>query len=125
MTPIIETRDLTNHYGETIGLEGLDLRIEQGEVFGFLGPNGAIFYWLDFMAELWAPLKALDWINPCTYFDPIPAAVIQGTPMEHPLLLLAVFVAGTVAARWQFERAGSRWCRASPDFHYMSSYMSF
>ena len=39
--PVIETRGLTKHYGETRGLVGLDLRIDPGEVFGFLGPNGA------------------------------------------------------------------------------------
>jgi ABC-2 type transport system ATP-binding protein len=39
--PIIETRDLTKHYGRTVGLEGLALTVERGEVFGFLGPNGA------------------------------------------------------------------------------------
>jgi len=38
---VIEARDLTKHYGPTVGVEGLDLAIRQGEVFGFLGPNGA------------------------------------------------------------------------------------
>lgn len=37
----IETLDLTKYYGASRGLEGLDLRVERGEVFGFLGPNGA------------------------------------------------------------------------------------
>lgn len=63
-----------------------------------------IFYWLDFIAELWKPLKTLDWLNPFTYFDPIPAAVMQRTPVEHPLVLLTVFAVGVAAARWQFER---------------------
>jgi ABC-type branched-subunit amino acid transport system ATPase component len=39
-TPVIEVRDLTKHYGETVGVEGVDLAVEPGEVFGFLGPNG-------------------------------------------------------------------------------------
>jgi len=39
--PVIETRDLTHHYGRTVGIEALDLSVEAGEVFGFLGPNGA------------------------------------------------------------------------------------
>ena len=38
---ILETRDLTHHYGQTVGVEALDLTVEPGEVFGFLGPNGA------------------------------------------------------------------------------------
>jgi ABC-2 type transport system ATP-binding protein len=39
--PAIETAGLTKFYGSTRGIEDLDLRVEQGEVFGFLGPNGA------------------------------------------------------------------------------------
>ncbi len=39
--PVIQTRDLTRHYGPTVGVEALDLEIRAGEVFGFLGPNGA------------------------------------------------------------------------------------
>jgi beta-exotoxin I transport system ATP-binding protein len=38
---MIETRGLTKFYGETRGVEDLDLKVEPGEVFGFLGPNGA------------------------------------------------------------------------------------
>lgn len=41
MTAVIETRNLTMYYGRHRGIENVDLRIEQGEVFGFLGPNGA------------------------------------------------------------------------------------
>jgi len=39
--PAIETVGLTKFYGESRGVEDLDLRVERGEVFGFLGPNGA------------------------------------------------------------------------------------
>jgi ABC-2 type transport system ATP-binding protein len=39
--PAIETVGLTKFYGETRGIERLDLRVERGEVFGYLGPNGA------------------------------------------------------------------------------------
>jgi ABC-2 type transport system ATP-binding protein len=40
---VIETRGLTKRYGResTPALADLDLRVEQGEIFGFLGPNGA------------------------------------------------------------------------------------
>jgi ABC-type transporter Mla maintaining outer membrane lipid asymmetry ATPase subunit MlaF len=37
----IEVRGLTKFYGESRGIENLDLKVERGEVFGFLGPNGA------------------------------------------------------------------------------------
>jgi len=39
--PIIETDQLTKYYGTCRGIEDLNLRVEEGEVFGFLGPNGA------------------------------------------------------------------------------------
>jgi ABC-2 type transport system ATP-binding protein len=39
--PAIETVGLGKTYGRTRALENLDLRVEQGEVFGYLGPNGA------------------------------------------------------------------------------------
>jgi ABC-type multidrug transport system ATPase subunit len=42
MAAAIETHGLSKTYGTEIqALVGLDLRVEQGEVFGYLGPNGA------------------------------------------------------------------------------------
>jgi ABC-2 type transport system ATP-binding protein len=38
---MIETIDLTKKYGDFIALESLDLKLEQGDLFGFIGPNGA------------------------------------------------------------------------------------
>ncbi|NHN60519.1 MULTISPECIES: ABC transporter ATP-binding protein [Halorussus] len=38
----IETDDLTKRFdGDVVAVDGLDLRVPEGEVFGFLGPNGA------------------------------------------------------------------------------------
>ncbi len=37
----IECQGLTKHYGDTKALDGVDLRIEKGSVYGLLGPNGA------------------------------------------------------------------------------------
>lgn len=39
--PIIETNRLTKIYGKNVGLWGLDLKVQTGEIFGFLGPNGS------------------------------------------------------------------------------------
>ncbi len=39
--PAVETRSLTKRYGRVVALEGLDLTIPSGSIFGFLGPNGA------------------------------------------------------------------------------------
>ncbi len=38
---VIETQDLTKVYGEQTAVNRLNLKINEGEVFGFLGPNGA------------------------------------------------------------------------------------
>ena len=38
---VIHTENLTVYYGKQLGIKDVDLRVEQGEVFGFLGPNGA------------------------------------------------------------------------------------
>lgn len=40
-TPVIEAKGLTKKYGANTAVDGLDLTIEQGEIFGLLGPNGA------------------------------------------------------------------------------------
>lgn len=39
--PAVETRDLRKTYGKVRALDGLNVRIEAGTVFGLLGPNGA------------------------------------------------------------------------------------
>ena len=39
--PVIETTNLTKAYDELVAVDNLNLRIEEGEVFGLLGPNGA------------------------------------------------------------------------------------
>ena len=41
MTHAIETRGLAKRFGDTRALDGVDLRIRQGTVYGLLGPNGA------------------------------------------------------------------------------------
>jgi len=39
--PAIEATGLTKRYGDVVAVDGLDLAIEQGSVYGFLGPNGS------------------------------------------------------------------------------------
>ena len=41
MAAAIEASGLTKVFGATVAVDGLDLRVEPGQVFGFLGPNGA------------------------------------------------------------------------------------
>lgn len=38
---MIVTRNLTRHYGELIAVNHLNLSIGAGELYGFLGMNGA------------------------------------------------------------------------------------
>jgi ABC-2 type transport system ATP-binding protein len=40
-TPIVRTIGLTKRYGSVVALDGLDLEVPDGVVFGLLGPNGA------------------------------------------------------------------------------------
>ena len=37
----IEARGLKKAYGQTVALDGIDLRVEEGRILGLLGPNGA------------------------------------------------------------------------------------
>jgi len=41
MTNAIETTGLVKHFGATHALDGVELRIRRGTVYGLLGPNGA------------------------------------------------------------------------------------
>ena len=38
---VVKIKDLVKRYGDLIALDHLDLEIEQGEIFGLLGPNGS------------------------------------------------------------------------------------
>ena len=38
---MIETKNLTKHYGDLAALVNLNLNIQTGDIFGFIGPNGA------------------------------------------------------------------------------------
>jgi ABC-2 type transport system ATP-binding protein len=39
--PVIDVHGLTKRYGSKTVVDGLDLRVERGEIHGFLGPNGS------------------------------------------------------------------------------------
>jgi len=41
MQPAIHVKNLTKKYGETLAVDGIDLTIAPGQIYGLLGPNGA------------------------------------------------------------------------------------
>ena len=41
MTAAIDIRDVTKRFGRVQAIDGVSLRVDQGEFFGLLGPNGA------------------------------------------------------------------------------------
>ena len=41
VAPAIETDGLAKHFGRVAAVDGIDLRVPVGSVFGFLGPNGS------------------------------------------------------------------------------------
>ena len=41
MTYAVETENLTKRYEDLLAVDGLNLQINEGEIFGLLGPNGA------------------------------------------------------------------------------------
>ena len=40
-TPALEVAGLRKSFGDTVALDGIDLRVAAGTVFALLGPNGA------------------------------------------------------------------------------------
>jgi ABC-2 type transport system ATP-binding protein len=38
---VIETRNLTKRYGNLVAVNDINLKLEEGDVFGFIGPNGS------------------------------------------------------------------------------------
>lgn len=39
--PIIETKELKKHFGETKAVNGVSFSVEEGEIYGLVGPDGA------------------------------------------------------------------------------------
>ncbi len=38
---VVEAREITKRYGNTLALDAVDLSVQRGSVFGLVGPNGA------------------------------------------------------------------------------------
>src|SRR5271166_1236478 len=88
----IHTAGLSKRYGDTLALDALDLRVEPGEVYGYLGPNGSgktttirLLLGLHRPSAGRAQLFGLD-----SWHDPVAAhrrvAYVAGEPMLWPAL---------------------------------------
>jgi len=49
---VIQASDLTKFYGEILAVDHINFEVEKGEIFGFLGPNGAGARFLDFSVRM-------------------------------------------------------------------------
>lgn len=57
-----------------------------------------VFFWLDVTAQLWAPLRKIQWLSPFSHFEPIQA------PLSGMLILWTAFVVAVALAWVSFER---------------------
>jgi len=83
----IEARDLTKRFGDDIAVEGLDLAVEPGTVYGFLGPNGAgKTTTMRMLTSLTRPTDGEAWIegNPVSDRDAVRSS-IGYLPEEPPV----------------------------------------
>jgi len=62
--PVIKTQNLTKKYDGLVAVDGLNLEVEEGEIFGLLGPNGAgKTTTLLTLTTLLAPTSGTAWVN--------------------------------------------------------------
>ncbi len=86
-THAIETHDLTKRFGDETAVDGLELSVEHGTVYGFLGPNGAgKTTTMRMLTSLTRPTDGGGWIdgNPISDRDAIRAS-IGYLPEEPPV----------------------------------------
>lgn len=86
-TDAIETRELTKRFGTEIAVDGLNLTVDHGTVYGFLGPNGAgKTTTMRILTSLTRPTDGEAWINgnPVSDRDAIRAS-IGYLPEEPPV----------------------------------------
>jgi ABC-2 type transport system ATP-binding protein len=39
--PVVDARELTKRYGDTVAMDGISLQVQAGEIYGLIGPDGA------------------------------------------------------------------------------------
>lgn len=61
---VIKTEALTKKYGKLIAVDGLNLEVKEGEIFGLLGPNGAGKTTLiSMLCTILKPTSGRAWVN--------------------------------------------------------------
>ena len=61
---MIETHQLTKRYGPLVAVDHLDLAVERGEIFGFVGPDGSgKTTTLRMLAAILTPSEGAAWVN--------------------------------------------------------------
>ncbi|MCX9026533.1 MAG: ATP-binding cassette domain-containing protein, partial [Candidatus Methanoperedens sp.] len=61
---VIKTEGITKKYGKITAVEGLNLEVEEGEIFGLLGPNGAGKTTLiSMLCTILKPTSGRAWVN--------------------------------------------------------------
>ena len=74
----IEARGLTKRFGNDVAVDGLDLAVDQGTVYGFLGPNGSgKTTTIRMLTSLTRPTDGVAWIdgNPVSNRDAVRASI--------------------------------------------------
>jgi len=75
-----------------------------GRAVGWATGAFAVFYFVDYFASLWHPLKPLDPLSIFHYYNPAPALVHGTLSWSDVLVLLAVGAAGSLAGLAVFAR---------------------
>jgi ABC-2 type transport system ATP-binding protein len=85
---MIRTAGLTKRYGDLTALDGLDLEVAPGTLFGFLGPNGAgKTTTIKLLTGLLRPTKGDAWIGPHSILsEPLQAKSLFGYVADTPFL---------------------------------------
>jgi ABC-2 type transport system ATP-binding protein len=85
---MIRTAGLTKRYGDLTALDGLDLEVAPGTLFGFLGPNGAgKTTTIKLLTGLLRPTKGDAWIGPHSILsEPLQAKALFGYVADTPFL---------------------------------------
>ncbi len=61
---VIKTESLTKKYGKITAVDGLNLQVKEGEIFGLLGPNGAgKTTLLSMLCTILKPTSGKAWVN--------------------------------------------------------------